>query len=656
MWHWRKYPNTKLAFLTRSNRLQRSVYQVVGLCALLLAAAIAQPLYAIEVNFTGIIGYGTNLRPDGGFLGARGPSSFPLNDSGIVLINTRYSNYPDPGDGFLLTIDSSTHSFVSAAGPGYDLGLDGFAINNLNTLTYQRGPIFQGTPPYYQFFSLAPPYTNGFTDASQPCPCYSLDVFTNSAGSGVTLVRDTALNQPQVIRLNGDGTTTALTIDPTYLGVIARPAKILENGDIYVALLNYGNQNYEIWRFAAGETATHTVVYSIPASQAGIFSWNVNQNGSLVVSEYDALGQVWVKRVLADGSTVEVQGTRIGGSGSTITHAVYSGVFINSSGRIAAVRNYTDAGNGVSELLYVDPGSSAAVVLRTGDSLYGGVIINITPTSEMNESGQLTIFMQVNVSPISPPISQLVVRVDPIPSPAITGFSPTSGPIGTSVAITGTSFTGVSEVNFNGTNATFTGDSDTQITAMVPIGATSGPIAVTTPGGTATSSTPFTVTTVAAPTITSISPAIGGVGTTVTIKGTNFSGTTAVRFNGTNAAFKVKGSQITATVPAGATSGPITVTTPGGTATSALAFTVVMAPTITDFSPSSANAGTIVTITGTNFTGATAVKFNNSNAKFTVLPPNTITATVPNGAKSGPISVTGPGGTATSTSIFTVTK
>ncbi len=76
---------------------------------------------------------------------------------------------------------------------------------------------------------------------------------------------------------------------------------------------------------------------------------------------------------------------------------------------------------------------------------------------------------------------------------SIASFTPTSGPVGTSVVITGTGFTNVTSVSFNNVNATFTVDSDTQITATVPVGATSGPIAVTTPSGMATSVTNFTV-------------------------------------------------------------------------------------------------------------------------------------------------------------------
>jgi len=108
----------------------------------------------------------------------------------------------------------------------------------------------------------------------------------------------------------------------------------------------------------------------------------------------------------------------------------------------------------------------------------------------------------------------------------------------------------------------------------VPTGAGNGPIAVTTPNGTATGSSNFIVSS-AGPTISSFTPNSGTAGTAVTITGTNFTGATAVAFNGTAATYTVaSATQINATVPAGASNGPISVTTPNGTATSSGNFTL----------------------------------------------------------------------------------
>jgi len=77
--------------------------------------------------------------------------------------------------------------------------------------------------------------------------------------------------------------------------------------------------------------------------------------------------------------------------------------------------------------------------------------------------------------------------------PTAKTFTPTSGPVGTLVTITGTGLTQTTLVEFNGKSASFTVVSDTEITATVPTGATTGKIEVTTQGGSVTSSSKFTV-------------------------------------------------------------------------------------------------------------------------------------------------------------------
>ncbi len=237
-------------------------------------------------------------------------------------------------------------------------------------------------------------------------------------------------------------------------------------------------------------------------------------------------------------------------------------------------------------------------------------------------------------------------------APVITGFSPLSGTPGTVVTITGTELTGTTAVTVNGVAASFTVNSATQITATVPVGATTGPVAITTPGGTVTSTTNFIV--VPVPTLTSFTPTTGTVGTAVVLTGTEFTGTTAVSFNGTAASFTVNSAtQITATVPTGATTGTIAITTPNGVVTSTASFTVIPAPSITTVTPTQGPSGTRVTITGTGFTGTTAVTFNGVTVPFTLNSATQITATVSVGVTTGTVVVTTPGGTATG-GTFTV--
>ena len=254
------------------------------------------------------------------------------------------------------------------------------------------------------------------------------------------------------------------------------------------------------------------------------------------------------------------------------------------------------------------------------------------------------------------------------PTTSITGFSPTSGPVGTSVTINGTLFTGTTDVKFNGLSVgagNFTVDNDGQITATVPAGATDGPITVVAPGGSPISAASFQVTSGSgpAPTITSFSPTSAPVGTLITVNGTNFTTSAVVKFNGvTGTSFVYKSpTKVKAKVPAGATTGPISVTTTDGTGTSATNFVVPSSglPTITSFSPSSGPVGTSVTISGTLFTGTTDVKFNGLSVgagNFTVDNDGQITATVPAGATDGPITVVAPGGSPISAASFQVTS
>ena len=247
--------------------------------------------------------------------------------------------------------------------------------------------------------------------------------------------------------------------------------------------------------------------------------------------------------------------------------------------------------------------------------------------------------------PIPPPV--------PPPPPAVSSVTPSSGWPGSSVTINGSALTGGTSVTFNGLAAAFTVNSDSQITATVPPGATTGPISVTTPSGTGASPAPFTVTAQPAPAIFGVSPSSATAGSPVTISGSAFTGATSVTFNGLAAAFTVvSDTKITATVPSGALTGPITVTTPDGSTTSSTSFSVI--PAVTSFSPTSGKAGTIVTISGSAFTGASSVSFNGVAAPFSVTSYAQITATVPAGATTGPVAVTTVGGTGVSRSSFSV--
>src|SRR6266487_5840471 len=237
--------------------------------------------------------------------------------------------------------------------------------------------------------------------------------------------------------------------------------------------------------------------------------------------------------------------------------------------------------------------------------------------------------------------------------PVITDFSPNSGARGTPVTVNGKNFIGPVTVKFNGAvdPTTTNASAPTQIHAAVPSNATTGPITVTTSAGTSTNLNIFYVP----PRLTSFTPTAGVVGSSVVINGANFTDVTAMLFNATLANFSVNASnKLTTIVPTNATTGPLTVITPGGSIISTNTFRVL--PNITSFSPTLGPVGTLVTILGTSFFDVTNVSFNNVNsASFTVVSSTEIRATVPPFATPGPISVTTPDGTAVSATNFLVT-
>ena len=158
---------------------------------------------------------------------------------------------------------------------------------------------------------------------------------------------------------------------------------------------------------------------------------------------------------------------------------------------------------------------------------------------------------------------------------------------------------------------------------------------------------------IGASTLASLVSTSGKVGKMIEVLGQGFTGTTKVSFGGASASFKVvSDGYLTATVPTGATTAAVTITTPSGTLTSKQIFRVT--PQVTGFSPTSGSVGTSVTITGVSLTQATKVTFGGVSATFTVNSDTQITATVPTGAKTGKIGVTTPGGSASSTANFTV--
>ena len=248
----------------------------------------------------------------------------------------------------------------------------------------------------------------------------------------------------------------------------------------------------------------------------------------------------------------------------------------------------------------------------------------------------------------------------PGPAPAISAVSPAQGRVlgGDAVTITGSHFTDATSVKFGATDAaSFTVVSDSKITAVTPaVAGSTQDVFVTTPSGTNSAGPADQFTFVPPPAVSEVSPSAAPTagGNSVTVTGTNFTGATEVDFGATAASnfTVVSDSEITVTAPAeSAGTVDIRVLTPFGISMVVPPDNYRFAPPPTLTALSSANGGTAggdtITITGTGFTGATAVAFGQLAASsYSVDSDTQITATTPAEAPGTvDITVTTPGGT-----------
>ncbi|GAB3203078.1 hypothetical protein GCM10027293_31610 [Pontibacter aydingkolensis] len=243
-------------------------------------------------------------------------------------------------------------------------------------------------------------------------------------------------------------------------------------------------------------------------------------------------------------------------------------------------------------------------------------------------------------------------------APTISGFTPSSGPVGAEITVNGQNLKDVTRVYIgNGWTTDFTMVSDTELRVRVPALASTGRVVVRTLNGQVTSSTNFTVT--GAPTISGFTPSSGPVGAEITVNGQNLKDVTKVSIGiGSTTDFKmVSDTELRVRVPALASTGRVVVTTLNGQVTASGIFTVEGAPVVNSFDPSSARVGDVITITGQNFAGATHVYIGSgtveSNA-FLSVTENEIKVKVPYMASSASIVVRSINGQGYSSGTFTV--
>lgn len=340
----------------------------------------------------------------------------------------------------------------------------------------------------------------------------------------------------------------------------------------------------------------------------------------------------------------------------------------NGAPTVTGLSANTGSTSGGTVVTVTGTGFVAPLTVKFGNVLGTNVTVNsptsITVTSPSQAAGQVDVrIATANGTSAIVPADQFTYTAV---APVVSGLSPTTGSAGggTTVTITGTGFTAATAVDFGGNAGTsVTVTSATSLTVITPAHA-AGPVnvSVTGPGGTGSLPNAFTYT--ATPAVSSVAPNTGSTdgGDTVVITGTDFTGTTTVRFDNITATITGQtATTVTVVTPAHVAGvAVVSVTGPGGTSTVNGSFTYAApTPTIGSISPVSGpiTGGTLVTLTGAGFTGATAVSFGGSaGTAITVTSPTSLTVTTPAHALGlVDVTVTAPGGTDTLLNAFTYT-
>ena len=366
--------------------------------------------------------------------------------------------------------------------------------------------------------------------------------------------------------------------------------------------------------------------------------------GEYLIQQFDTQSQVPnASGIITAGSTISVDvWMRKTATAGTMFPRVK--INLNSSGgaSLGVITGTTQLSTTITK--YTLTGTVPAnVTMGTNDRFYLWVGVNLTAKTTQNNNAELNIEGTQNGNYDS----QITVPLPTAP-PVISSLTPNAATIGSVITITGTGFganRGTSTVTFNQSRlATVTAWSDTSISVMVPVFALTGSVVVNV-SGLASNGSSFTVN----PKINNITDTFGTyvasaiTGSQLTINGSGFGstkGTSTITFNGVTAATTIwNDGGITATVPAGANTGPVVVTV-NGHASNTPIFNVI--PHVDSVTPGAATVGGAVTIAGSGFgsaQGSSTVNFNGIASTPTSWSTTSISAPLPPAA-TGPVVIT----------------
>lgn len=342
------------------------------------------------------------------------------------------------------------------------------------------------------------------------------DALTVTAASS-----NTTLLPLSSITLGGSGSDRTVTLSPA----------LNQNGSAIVTLTVSDGELTNDTQF----TLTVTAVNDAPTISS-IANQTTNEDTAkgplaFTVDDVETPNSLTVTRSSSNTTLLPLSGIVLGGSGTSrtvtltpalnqngsavVTLTVSDGTLTNTSQFTLTVTAVNDAPVAQNQSVTTSFNTAKAITLSATDvegsaliysavtspahGTLSGTAPNLTYTPATNYSGADSFTFRANDGAANSNLATVNITVQT--GPAITSFTPTSGTAGTVVTISGVNFTGATQVKFNGTAATFTVNSNTQITATAPNGVTTGKISVTTADGTATSAADFVVSVSGAPSV-----------------------------------------------------------------------------------------------------------------------------------------------------------
>jgi uncharacterized repeat protein (TIGR03803 family) len=517
-------------------------------CGSLLNAQTYTDMYDFN-NSTGCCAYNPSLLAqgeDGNIYGAT--TSGGTNGRGVIFRMT-----PSGTMSVIYNFD-----FAHGSGPqgGLSLGLDG----NFYGTTYQGGANSAGT-----VYRISP--SGGFT---------SLYSFTNGPDGAYPRTPPVQAPDGNLYGGAGNGTVPALY-------------KLTPAG-VFSVVTNLPSQTYSPMLVGTDGNLYGMTLYGGTFNRGAIFQFSPKTKKLKIIHSFDVTNGGQPEGPLVQGVDGALYGTA--STGGTLSGGVIFKVTMGGAYTVLYNFSATSPVSGASPLAGLVQGSDGFLY---GVASVGGANNKGTLFKMSTKGTGFTVLHHfestTGSSPLATPLLHTTGKIygltfgggtrgdygvfyslDAGLKPFVSEFISFSGKVGATVGILGQGFSNATGVKFGAGPGTYVVNTDSFLTAKVGSGAMTGVITVLEHSGNLATPQKYKVI----PTVSSMNPTTGAVGTKVAITGMSLQQATSVTFGGVKATSVTINSdtQISAVVPAGAVTGKITVKTPGGSASAPGVFTV----------------------------------------------------------------------------------